>query len=80
MATVTFGPAQVCAGGDHFTTEVSLNSNVVATVTFSRDDLRAAIPQADREAAAFVIARIWAQGKTVNQVRNGLVAGFTVTI
>lgn len=80
MATVTFSPAVPCAGGDHYTSEISLNGNPVATIVFSRADMRESISQEDRETAAKVIARVRAQGKTLNQVRNDMIAGFTVTI
>ncbi len=80
MATVTFAPATVCAGGDHFTSEISVNGSVVATTTFSRVDLRSTISDEDRDVIIRGVARVRALGKTNAEVRSDMLAGFTVTI
>lgn len=80
MATLVFGPATICAGGEHITAEVSVSGRPARTFAFSVDELRTDLEDDAIHDAALVILRLASRGRTRAQVRSAMQAGFTVTV
>lgn len=84
MATVVFSNPARCTGGGHTSFDVSFNGTALGRFTYDTDDVLAPLAnltQAQREAAALVIAKIHFSGKTRQQAITETNAGpVTVTI
>lgn len=79
MATITIKLTEICPGGAHAKIDLTKNS-VVRNIDVNVPDMRAPITQDDIEAFCKVAMKIMNEGKTLNQFRATLLAGFTVTI
>jgi hypothetical protein len=78
MAAVTVTLTGICGGGEHLTYVITGAKTM--TVDGSLDDTQA--PVTDDEARAFVkvLAKLAKAGRTLNQARNIMQNGVTVTV
>jgi len=76
MAVLTATLVSVCAGGQHFTLDVTLDGNT-KRIAYDRDDLTSGDPASD---FTMQLLRIHFKGKNGNQARTELQSGVTITI
>lgn len=80
MSTINIKALSMCDGGEHVVIRCSEDAQVRKTIPMLTADLRHAVDDAEIENAIRVLIRWYAKGKTGNQVRTGLQAGFDVVI
>lgn len=80
MATVQVSLNQICAGGGHVHFNFAVNGGSPRSLILDTDDILAPIAEDDIKSAALVILKLRMRGKTRQQARSDLEAGFTVTI
>jgi len=80
VANVNISLVHACAGGSHIRINGNVNGGANNTLDSTVADLKA--PLTDREIDIFmrVLVKLYTIGKTNNQIKAGLQAGFTVTI
>jgi len=79
MPTLNLKALGVCAGGGHIQMRFSLGAQT-REVTLERDEILSAIDDEELQAVAELLIRIYARGKSVQEVRTGLLAGVDVVV
>lgn len=80
MATITISLGGICSGGNHVTVNASVDGGGSAAFNYLVDDLRENISADDMKDALSTILRFRFKGKTLNQAKQDLQAGFSITI
>lgn len=78
MATLTVTLTSICAGGNHITFDVT--GDRTATLLMELNDLSVPLDMEDAESFIRIIVKMARAGRTLNQARNLLEAGVTVTV
>lgn len=77
MPAITYRLTSVCAGGNHYTLELS--GAVTRTLVVERDDL-ARLDDIDPETFALALLRFFGRNRTPAQIRTALQNGVTITV
>lgn len=76
MASLTFRVTNECSGGNHYTLQIS--GDITKTIPIERSSVLN--QEVDMETLCLTILKLWARGKTANQIRTSLGTGVTITI
>ena len=82
MPTITLKFNRQCGGGtgEHVSVDILVNAVKRREVQVTRGEIATTTLDDDLETAVRVLLRIYAQGKTIAQVKTGLTAGVNVVI
>lgn len=80
MAIVNIKIVDQCDGGGHYTLRFTKGARVLDVSNVTKDDFTAEISDEDLLAWARVTERLGSEGRTLNQIRNALLAGVDVTV
>jgi len=80
MTTINTILENVCAGGGHFRITFTVDGILTRTAHVTRSDIQEQVTNDDLDNFARVYLKLYSKGKTALQIRNGLQAGFEVTI
>jgi hypothetical protein len=78
MTTLTLTASKLCKAGNHF--QLTVTGDVSYVLHTSADEVMAPVTEEDKEAFLRVFLRLYARGKTRNQVKQALVAGLEFTL
>ena len=78
MSSITLTTVYECAGGDHL--RINVTGDVTATIPIFYPDTLEPVTDADKEIFLKVLLKIAKITRNKNQIKNGLAAGYTVTI
>ena len=78
MSSLTLTTEYECAGGDHL--RITVTGDVTATIPIYYPDMTGAITDEDKQIFLKVLLKIAKITRTKAQIKNGLAAGYTVTI
>ena len=78
MANVVLTMTGLCAGGDHATIGVTVAGQDAGSYNYTVADIRTALTADERETIIRGLLKIYAIGRTLNQMKTGLQSGATV--
>ena len=78
MSSITLTTVYECAGGDHL--RINVTGDVTATIPIYYPDMLEPVTDEEKQIFLKLLLKIAKITRTKNQIKNGLVNGYTVTI
>lgn len=80
MTTVLLKLESICAGGEHATISLTVNSALQGTYAYSVTDVLGAVTEDEKEIFVRLLTKVYKLGKSMAAAKAGLEAGVTVSV